>query len=130
MTNIDEARAYFAQDRFATENGAEIQEIGADYAVCRLERTERHCNALGNVMGGTVFMLGDCAFAVASNYNRRPTVSTTTQITFLRPAKGNSLVAKAEKIREGRTTVYYEVSVWDSQNNLVARMTASGSIVE
>ncbi len=130
MTNIDEARAYFAQDRFATENGAEIQEIGADYAVCSLELTERHCNALGNVMGGAVFMLGDFAFAVASNYNRRPTVSTTTQITFLRPAKGNSLVAKAEKIREGRTTVYYEVSVWDSQNNLVARMTASGSIVE
>ena len=79
MTNLEEARAYFAQDRFATENGAVIREIGEGYAVCSLELTERHRNALGNVMGGAVFMLGDFAFAVASNYGKRPTVSTTTQ---------------------------------------------------
>jgi len=130
MTNLEEARAYFTQDRFATENGAVIREIGEGYAVCSLELTERHRNALGNVMGGAVFMLGDFAFAVASNYGKRPTVSTTTQITFLRPAKGNSLLARAEKIREGRSSVYYEVSVWDEPGNLVARLTAGGSILD
>ena len=130
MTNLEDAKAYFQNDHFATENGAVISELGNNYAVCTLELTERHCNALGNVMGGAVFMLGDFAFAVASNWGKRHTVSTTSQITFLRPAKGNSLKARAEMIREGRTSVYYEVSIWDETNNLIARLTAGGSIVE
>ena len=130
MTSLEDARAYFQKDHFATENGAVISELGEGYAVCMLELTDRHRNALGNVMGGAIFMLGDFAFAVASNYGKRHTVSTTSQITFLRPAKGNSLKARAEMVREGRTSVYYEVSIWDETNSLIARLTAGGSIVE
>ena len=129
MTKLDEARAYFKSDRFATENGAVIEAVGDHYAVCSLALTDRHKNAMGNVMGGAVFMLGDFAFAVASNFGKRPTVSTTSQITFLRCAKGDHLTARAELVREGRSTVYYEVSVTDSTGSLVARITASGSIV-
>ena len=129
MTKLEEAQAYFEQDRFATENGAVISELGEDYAVCTLKLTSRHRNALGNVMGGAVFMLGDFAFAVASNFGKRPTVSTTSQITFLKPARGAVLTARAELIREGRTSVYYEVSVRDEFDNLVARLTASGAVI-
>jgi len=129
MTKLEEARAYFAQDRFATENGAVIEALGENYVVCSLQLENRHRNALGNVMGGAVFMLGDFAFAVASNFGRRPTVSTTSQITFLRAAKGDALRARAELVREGRSSVYYEVSVWDAFDNLVARITASGAVV-
>ena len=129
MTKLDEARAYFKNDRFATENGAVIEEIGDDYAVCSLTLTDRHKNAMGGVMGGAVFMLGDFAFAVASNFGKRPTVSTTSQITFLRRAKGDRLTARAELVRAGRSAVYYEVSVSDGTGALVARITASGSIV-
>lgn len=129
MTRLEEARAYFSQDRFATENGAVIAEIGETYAVCTLALQRRHRNALGNVMGGAVFMLGDFAFAVASNFGKRPTVSTTSQITFLKAARGNTLTARAEMVREGRTSVYYEISVWDELGTLVARLTASGTVV-
>ena len=129
MTKLEEAQAYFEQDRFATENGAVISELGEDYAVCTLKLTSRHRNALGNVMGGAVFMLGDFAFAVASNFGKRPTVSTTSQITFLKAAKGDRLTARAEMVREGRTSVYYEVSVRDEFDNLVARLTASGAVI-
>lgn len=129
MTKLEEARAYFQNDHFATENGAVIDEVGADYAVCSLTLTDRHRNALGNVMGGVLFMLGDFAFAVASNFGKRPTVSTTSQITFLRPAHGDRLTARAEMVREGRSSVYYEISVSDDQGTLAARITASGSII-
>lgn len=129
MNLLEEAKAYFQNDRFATDNGAVIEEVTKDYAVCSLQLTDHHRNAMGNVMGGAVFMLGDFAFAVASNFQKAATVSATSQITFLRAAKGNRLTAKAEKVREGRTTVYYEISVWDEPGNLVARITASGSIV-
>ena len=129
MNHLEEARAYFEQDRFATENGAIIAEVGENYAVCTLALKPRHRNAMGNVMGGAVFMLGDFAFAVASNFRKRATVSTTSQITFLRAAKGNSLTARAELVKEGRTSVYYEVSISDESGNLVARLTASGQVV-
>ncbi len=129
MKNIEEARSYFQNDHFATENGAVIEELGENYAVCSLQLTEHHRNALGNVMGGVLFTLADFSFAVASNFGKRPTVSTSSQITFLRAAKGNRLTARAEMIREGRTTVYYEISVFDEPGNLVARVTASGNIV-
>ena len=34
---IDEIREFFKADRFATENGAVIDEVGEDFAVCSLE---------------------------------------------------------------------------------------------
>lgn len=129
MTTLEEARAYFANDRFATCNGAVIEEVGENYAVCSLAIGENHCNAMGNVMGGAVFMLADFAFAVVANFNRRATVSASSQITFLRAAKGNRLTARAELIREGRSSVYCEISVMDEPGNLIARVTASGSVV-
>lgn len=129
MTKLEEARAYFEGDRFATENGAVIQELGPDYVICTMKIEDRHRNALGNVMGGAVYTLADFAFAVASNFDKKPTVSTTSQITYLRAAKGDTITARAEKVREGRTSVYYEISVTDATGALVARVTASGQIV-
>ena len=64
-----------------------------------------------------------------SNFGRRPAVSTTSQITFLKAAKGSVLTARAELIREGRTSVYAEVTVTDDLGTLVARITASGAVV-
>ena len=129
MTTLDQAQDYFKNDRFATENGAVIEAVTDTYAVCSLCLTEHHRNAMGNVMGGVLFMLGDFAFAVASNFGKRHTVSTTSQITFLRAAQGDKLTARAEAVREGHSTVYYEISITDSTGTLAARMTASGSIV-
>lgn len=129
MNTLEEARAYFEHDRFATENGAVIEEVADTYAVCKLALTDHHRNAMGNVMGGVLFMLGDFAFAVASNLGKPHTVSATSQITFLRAAKGDTLTARAELVRQGRTSVYYEISITDGTGALAARMTASGSIV-
>ncbi len=129
MTDLEQARAYFENDRFATENGAVIDELGEDYAICSLELTSRHRNALGNVMGGAVFMLGDFAFAVAANFGKSPTVSTSSSIVFLEAARGNRLTAEARKVRRGKTTAYYEVSVRDETGTLVARLAASGAIL-
>ena len=37
---LDELRAFFAQDRFATENGAYVEEAGENYAKCSMELTD------------------------------------------------------------------------------------------
>ena len=129
MTNLEEARAFFAGDRFATENGAVIDEIGEHYAICSMEITPHHLNAAGRVMGGAVFMLADFAFAVASNFGHPADVTTTSQITFLRPSQGKLLYAKSQELRRGRTAVYYETSVTDDTGALIARVTASGQVL-
>ena len=129
MTKLEEARAFFAGDRFATENGAVIAEIGEHYAICSMESTLHHLNAAGRVMGGAVFMLADFAFAVASNFGHPADVTTTSQITFLRPSQGKMLYAKSQELRRGRTAVYYETSVTDDTGALIARVTASGQVL-
>lgn len=65
---LDEVRKLFKKDRFATESGAVINEIGERYAKCSLKLSDSHRNALGAVMGGAIFTLADFAFAVAANW--------------------------------------------------------------
>lgn len=130
MTQLEEAQAFFQNDRFATENGAVIRQLGDNFAVCSLMLADRHRNAMGNVMGGVLFMLADFAFAVAANWNRRPTVSSDSTIHFLRASCGSEIYAKAEIIKEGRTSVYCEISVFDDTGSLLARISESGAVLQ
>lgn len=130
MKTIEEVRAFFEKDRFATENGAVIEAVDDGYARCVMELQDYHRNALGAVMGGAIFTLADFTFAVASNWNKEPHVSLTSQITYLGKAKGNQLIAEAKLIREGRTTCYYLVEIADELGTRVAHMTASGFAVQ
>ena len=72
---LEEVRNIFAQDRFATENGAVIEEVGEHYAKCSVVLEPKHYNAARAVMGGVYFMLADFAFAVASNWEKMEMVS-------------------------------------------------------
>lgn len=126
IKTLEEVRNIFAGDRFATENGAVIEEIGHRSAVCSLLITDSHRNAMGAVMGGTYFMLADFAFAVAANWEKMGCVSLRSDISFLGAAKGKQLIAKAVCIKDGRTTACYRVDVTDELGNLAATVTATG----
>ena len=126
MKSIEEVRKIFEGDRFATENGAVIEEIGEHSATCSLEITNSHRNAMGAVMGGTYFMLADFAFAVAANWEKMSCVSLHSDISFLETAKGNKLTARAVCIKEGRSTSCYRVDVTDDLGNLTAAVTVTG----
>lgn len=127
---LEEVRKIFEGDRFATENGAVIDEIGERSAVCSLTITESHRNAMGAVMGGTYFMLADFAFAVAANWEKMGCVSLRSDISFLGAAKGEKLIAKAVCVKDGKSTVCYRVDVTDELGNLTAIVTATGYHVE
>ena len=126
---LEEVRAFFEADRFATENGAVIEEIGHRSATCSLVITPSHRNAMGAVMGGTYFMLADFAFAVAANWERVGCVSLHADISFLGPARGSKLIAKAVCIKDGRTTACYRIDVTDDLGNLTATVTTTGYYV-
>ena len=123
---LEEVRKLFEGDRFATENGAVIEEIGDHSATVSLVITDSHRNAMGAVMGGTYFMLADFAFAVAANWEKMGCVSLRSDISFLGAAKGEKLRAKAVCIRDGKTTACYRVDVTDELGNLTATVTATG----
>lgn len=127
---LEEVRKIFEGDRFATENGAVIDEIGERSAVCSLTITDSHRNAMGAVMGGTYFMLADFAFAVAANWEKMGCVSLRSDISFLGAAKGEKLIAKAVCVKDGKSTVCYRVDVTDELGNLTAIVTATGYHVE
>lgn len=129
MMTLDEVRERFSHDRFATVNGAVVEEVDDGYARCSMELNETHRNALGAVMGGAIFTLADFAFAVASNWNKNPQVSLNASISFLGKAKGTKLIAQAQKVKEGRKTCYYEVAVSDELGTQVAHMTSNGFAV-
>ena len=123
---LEKVRKIFEGDRFATENGAVIEEIGNRSATCSLVITDSHRNAMGAVMGGTYFMLADFAFAVAANWQKMGWVSLRSDISFLSAAKGTRLIAKATCIKDGRSTACYRVDVTDDLGNSVATVTTTG----
>lgn len=126
MKTPEEVRKLFERDRFATENGAVIDEIGDRSATCSLVIADSHRNAMGAVMGGVYFMLADFAFAVASNWEKMGCVSLRSDISFLGAARGRKLIAKALCVKDGKTTACYRVDVWDDLGNLTATATITG----
>lgn len=129
MKSLEEVKKIFEGDRFATENGAVIEEIGDHSATCSLVITNSHRNAMGAVMGGTYFMLADFAFAVAANWKKMGCVSLHSDITFLGSAKGKKLTAKAVCVKNGKSTSCYRVDVTDDLGNLTATVTVTGYLI-
>ena len=124
--SLEEIRKQFSGDRFATENGAVIEDVGFNSATCSLVITDSHRNAMGAVMGGVYFMLADFAFAVAANQEKMDCVSLRADIAFLDSAKGNKLTAKATCVKDGKTTECYRVDVTDDLGTFVATITVTG----
>ena len=90
---IDEAREFFTGDKFAMSNGMRIDELWEDGCLCSMDIRDDHRNAVGGVMGGVIFTLGDFAFAVASNNVHMTTVGQHVSISYLSGSRGKRLYA-------------------------------------
>ena len=92
--NVEEAAAFFKNDRFATESCVELIELDDDHALTRLVIDPRHRNAIGAVMGGAVFTLADLAISAHGCQLHNPVIGMDNNIHFLSGAKGDVLYAK------------------------------------
>ncbi len=126
MKPTEETVKLFEKDRFATCNGAVIDEVEDHYAKCSLKISENHRNAMGAVMGGVYFTLADFAFAVAANWQQTGTVSLNSDIAYLGSARGDRLTAEAFCVKNGRTTSYYRIEVKDAEDRLVVIVNTTG----
>lgn len=126
LADLEGARAFFADDRFATERcGARVDEAAPGRAVCSLDVADWHRNAMGAVMGGAVFTLADFALAVAANFGQDPAVSVSSSIQFVSTARGTRLTATCEADKSGRRLGFYTIRVEDDLGTLVAVVQAT-----
>ena len=124
---LDEARAYFVADRFATDRlGAVIEEVGLDFARVGFDVTPFHLNAQGGLMGGALFTLADFTYAVASNSSGYKTVAINVDISFISNAKGTHIVAESRADKIGRTIVFFTTTITDDTGRLIAKANCTG----
>jgi len=126
FSSMEEIRAFFAGDLYATESGAEILEAEPGHARCRMALMAHHRNAEGGVMGGAIFTLIDFTFAVASSCRHRPTVAQQVSLNYLNAPKGQTLTAEARCRKDGRTSCVYMVDVTDEMGRDVAQAVMTG----
>ncbi|MBP5464707.1 MAG: PaaI family thioesterase, partial [Treponema sp.] len=107
--SVEEARAFFRNDRYATENGIILESYQADGSVCSVLLTDRHRNAEGGVMGGVMLTLIDFAFATAACNVHRPTVAQQISMNFLNSSKGTKLFSEAVCRKDGKTSCVYQL---------------------
>ncbi|MBP3729320.1 MAG: PaaI family thioesterase [Lachnospiraceae bacterium] len=119
--DVEDAREHFHRDHFATENGVEIQDFGEGWARCTMRITEHHLNALGGVMGGTIFTLADMTAGMVANNYTSPSVTQQVSLNFLNPALGDLLTARARCRRNGRTSCVVNMDVTDDQGQDLAQ---------
>ncbi len=123
---LERVRGTFRGDRFATEMGAVIDELGDHYSKCSLVLNEHHRNAVGGIMGGVYFTLADFAFAVASNWQQAGVVGLNCDASFIGVPKTERIIAEAKLIKDGRTICCYNVDIRDEQGNPVAAVQCVG----
>ena len=128
MTDLEEARAFFANDRYATETtGVVIEAVGPHYSKCSLKLDTRHLNAVGHVMGGVVYTMADLTFAVSTNFRaERPTVTNVAQVSYLNPPEGDTLYSESRLIKDGRKICFYEITIRDNTDKDIAIVSMNG----
>ena len=124
--DIESAREFFYQDKFAVDTGITLDELTEDKAICSLELTDNHKNAYGGVMGGVIFTLADFSFAVLSNQIHQLTVAQQVSINYLSAPKGEKLIAEATCRKSGRSSSIVIVNVSDDTGRDVAQFVGTG----
>lgn len=81
-------------------------------------------NSVGVVHGGILSALADVAMCntVQPDENQlQKVVTVDLNVTFLKGAKGDELVADAKVVKKGKKLTHTECSIYDEQGDLVAR---------
>lgn len=114
-------RRMTAADKVLPALGIVIDDVGPGHATASMTVSETMINGVGIAHGGFIFVLADCAFAVACNSYGVESVAGSCEIEFLQPAHlGERLRATAtERRRIGRRGIY-DVTVGSDSGAAIA----------
>ncbi|QEC58564.1 hydroxyphenylacetyl-CoA thioesterase PaaI [Flavisolibacter ginsenosidimutans] len=108
-------------DLFSQWLGIEVLEVRESYSKISMTLRNEMINGLGIVHGGIAFSLADSAFAFACNNRNNLSVALDTSITFTKATKpGDTLIAEAKELHNGRSTGLYHITVTNQNGEAVA----------
>lgn len=108
-------------DLFSQWLGIEVLEISEGVSKIKMVVREEMINGFGIVHGGIAFSLADSAFAFACNNRNILSVALDTAINFTKPVHvGDTLIAEAKEIHNGRSTGLYHIHITNQHEHLVA----------
>jgi len=123
----EELRAIYS-GRYWAHMGIEFIDVGEGAAESRIQLRDHHFNYNDVVHGGVISGLIDSAAGLAVRSLRtpeeiaeRPHATSDLHVTYLGPATGTELVAKARVLKAGRTAIFTSVEVFDDRQRMVAR---------
>ena len=124
MTDI--VREYVRHSPFTSHVGIEIESLGDDVAVLKIDFAEHVVTAGDVVHGGAISTLADVAATAAVWTGVEPgsaTTGSTVSLTvdFLSAARGTTVTAHAKVLRRGRSLCFCDVDLTDDAGKLVAK---------
>jgi len=116
-----------ANERLKNDNGYinannyKILKVEENY--CEMEGiiTDTSKNPFGSVHGGYIFGLADTAAGIAAMTDNRTALTINSSIDYFKIGNGNKLIAKAKSLKTGKNISVIDVSVFDEDNNLIAK---------
>ena len=126
--NVLKMEQFFYKDEFAKTCGIKIEEVTYEYAVCSAKIEPFTLNAGDRVQGGMIFTLADLTFSVLANHLHPVTVTQFASVSYLNPAVGKVLYAKATEVSRTKHNAVYNVVIYNDENLTVATMQANGFI--
>lgn len=121
-TSATDVVAHMMQhDLFSQWLGVELLDVKDGYSKIKMLVRSEMVNGFGIVHGGVTFCLADSAFAFACNNRNVLSVALDTSINFLKPVQvGDTLVAEAIELHNGKSTGLYSISITNQKDMLVA----------
>jgi len=108
-------------DLFSQWLGIEVLEVREGYSKISMTLRDEMINGFGIIHGGIAFSLADSAFAFACNNRNNLSVALDTSITFTKATKpGDTLIAEAKELHNGRSTGLYHITVTNQSGEAVA----------
>lgn len=108
-------------DKFSQWLGIDVIEVREGYSKIKMIVRDEMVNGFGIAHGGIAFSLADSAFAFACNNRNNLSVALDTSINFTKAVNtGDTLIAEANEIHNGRSTGLYLISIFNQHNEQVA----------
>lgn len=105
-----------SEEPFARFLDIRLVDVDEGYALCEMIYKDEMDNIHGTAHGGAVFSLIDEAFEISSNSHGTTAVALNMNITYMKPAKKNSMLhAESKEMNRGRKTATYQIRVTDDE---------------
>lgn len=122
MDLTDKAKERLADDKgFVNNNGYTVIKVEEHYCEMEALITDTSKNPFGIAHGGFIFGLADTAAGIAAMTDERVAVTINSSIDYLKPGKGDKLIAKASVVKPGKSISVVDVFIYDRDLELISK---------